>query len=256
MIEDIGKHYLYRHVRLDTNEVFYVGIGTKSKNKSINDYHRSLTKANRNNYWKHIIEKTEYDVEIILESNDYNFIKQKEIEFIALYGRKDLIKGTLVNLTDGGDGNLGYKATKESIKKRVDQISTKVVEKATGLVFNSISEVSEKINCPANVLGNRLYKGTDLFYAYEDETLRKEAETRYKNRISSLNRRLNKNINKTSDCVGVSYDKTRNKWFCQVRDIDGKKVFLGRYVMEKEACEAYSNYIEIIRQQTLKKYNV
>jgi hypothetical protein len=43
-----------------------------------------------------------------MESDDYEFIKQKEIEFIALYGRKNLGKGSLVNLTDGGEGTIGY----------------------------------------------------------------------------------------------------------------------------------------------------
>jgi hypothetical protein len=30
-----GQHYLYRHVRLDNNEPFYIGIGTKNKYKTI-----------------------------------------------------------------------------------------------------------------------------------------------------------------------------------------------------------------------------
>ena len=30
MIQEEGKHYLYRHIRLDTGELFYIGIGTKT----------------------------------------------------------------------------------------------------------------------------------------------------------------------------------------------------------------------------------
>ena len=26
-----GNHYLYRHIRVDKNEPFYIGIGTKNK---------------------------------------------------------------------------------------------------------------------------------------------------------------------------------------------------------------------------------
>jgi len=39
-----------------------------------------------------------------MESDDHEFIKEKEIEFIALYGRKSLQKdGILVNFSAGGD---------------------------------------------------------------------------------------------------------------------------------------------------------
>ena len=121
MIENEGKYYLYRHIRLDTGEPFYIGIGTKNKKKSSTirtTYYRAHTYSKRNNFWKNIITKTEYEVEILLESNDYEFIKQKEIEFIALYGRRDLNKGTLVNMTDGGDGMIGVIQSLETIEKR------------------------------------------------------------------------------------------------------------------------------------------
>lgn len=105
MIQEEGKHYLYRHVRLDINEVFYIGIGTKHfKSK----YKRSKSDYMRNKFWKNITNKTEWIAEILLESDDYNFIQQKEIEFIKLYGRRDLGKGTLTNLTEGGKGCVGY----------------------------------------------------------------------------------------------------------------------------------------------------
>lgn len=31
MIVDNGKYYLYRHIRLDKNEPFYIGIGSRSE---------------------------------------------------------------------------------------------------------------------------------------------------------------------------------------------------------------------------------
>ena len=101
-------YYLYRHIRLDTGEVFYIGIGTKPKKfKSIAiEFSRAYNKSRRNSFWKNITDKTRYLVEILIESDNYEFIKQKEIEFIKLYGRRNLKLGALVNLTDGGDGNL------------------------------------------------------------------------------------------------------------------------------------------------------
>lgn len=109
MIQDTGKHYLYRHIRIDTGIPFYVGIGTKiGRCKTCKcDYSRAFSKYSRTSCWKNIINITDYKVEILLESDNYEFIKQKEIEFIVLHGRRDLEKGTLVNMTDGGDGMLG-----------------------------------------------------------------------------------------------------------------------------------------------------
>lgn len=106
MITETGKYYLYRHIREDKNEVFYVGIGTRKKTKKVDCktvYYRAYTKDSRTRYWRSIVLKTKYYVDIILESDSRDFIFQKEKEFIALYGRKDLNKGTLVNVCDGGE---------------------------------------------------------------------------------------------------------------------------------------------------------
>ena len=114
-------HYLYRHVRLDTNQPFYIGIGRKKDKEYTSikkEYRRAYCKSKRTTFWKNIIAKTDYEVEILLESDDYEFIKQKEIEFITLHGRKDLGKGTLVNMTDGGDGTLNVLVTEESKRLR------------------------------------------------------------------------------------------------------------------------------------------
>lgn len=113
------RHYLYRHIRLDTNEPFYIGIGTK-KNKIFNseeaEYHRAYSKFRKDSrIWNFIQEKTKYDVEILFESDNYEFIKEKEKEFISLYGRIDLKSGTLSNMTDGGDGTLGWIPSEENL---------------------------------------------------------------------------------------------------------------------------------------------
>ena len=100
------KFYLYRHIRVDKNEVFYVGIGTKNKYDFYNaTYNRAETFTGRTGLWKIITKKSSYLVEIVLESDSYEFIEKKEREFIKLYGRKDLGTGTLTNLTDGGREN-------------------------------------------------------------------------------------------------------------------------------------------------------
>jgi len=130
LIVQEGKYYLYRHIRLDKNEVFYIGIGTKKKYGRHEHLHRrAYATDSRNKYWTNVINKTEYRVEILLESDDLDFIKQKEVEFISLYGRKNLGKGTLVNLTDGGEGNHGLVVSEETRKKMSASLKGRVFTK-------------------------------------------------------------------------------------------------------------------------------
>lgn len=97
MLRQMNKYLVYRHIRLDKNEPFYIGIGNEK---------RPYEKRRRNKYWKNIINKTEYKIEILFNDLTWGQACEKEKELIQLYGRKDLSLGTLVNLTDGGDGTL------------------------------------------------------------------------------------------------------------------------------------------------------
>jgi hypothetical protein len=94
--------YVYRHIRLDKNEPFYIGI-------SDNDKYRATVKRCRNLLWKRIVAKTEYEVEILMDNIGMDEAKEKEKEFIKLYGRIDTKTGCLANLTDGGEGTVGRK---------------------------------------------------------------------------------------------------------------------------------------------------
>lgn len=38
MIQNIGKYYLYRHIRLDLGSPFYIGIGTKRDCKNFRKF--------------------------------------------------------------------------------------------------------------------------------------------------------------------------------------------------------------------------
>ena len=87
---------VYQHVRNDTNEIFYIGIG-KSK-------HRAGKKTNRNKYWHNIVNKFGFTKEILISDITWEEAIKQEIILIKKYGRKDLNKGSLVNQTNGGDG--------------------------------------------------------------------------------------------------------------------------------------------------------
>ena len=96
--------YVYRHIRLDKNVPFYIGIGNDKA------YSRANDKKGRNAHWINIVRKSNYEVDIILDNISWERACEKEIEFIRLYKRhKD--GGTLCNITLGGDGKLGVKHT-------------------------------------------------------------------------------------------------------------------------------------------------
>jgi hypothetical protein len=90
--------YLYRHIRLDTDTPFYIGIGSDES------FRRAYEKTRRNLHWNNITAKTDYEVEILLTDLTWDEACLKEKEFISLYGRQDQGLGSLVNYTDGGDG--------------------------------------------------------------------------------------------------------------------------------------------------------
>jgi hypothetical protein len=111
--------YLYRHIRLDKNEPFYIGIGSDSAYKRAYE-----TKSNRRNYiWNKITAKTDFEVEIMLDNLTWQEACIKEIEFISLYGRIDKHNGILSNLTDGGDGTVGVIISEKNRKLLSDKFS-------------------------------------------------------------------------------------------------------------------------------------
>jgi hypothetical protein len=124
---------VYQHRRLDTNEIFYIGIGkTKSRSKS---------KKSRNPYWWNIINKTDYIIEILYSSISWEEACEIEMGLIKLYGRKDMGTGVLVNMTDGGEGSIGHtmpQESKDSIsrankgKKRTEEQKKHLSEIITG----------------------------------------------------------------------------------------------------------------------------
>lgn len=120
-MEQNRVYYIYRHIRLDKNVPFYIGKGVTTPNaKSYKwEYRRAFYGAKqRNKHWKRIVSKTDYEVNIIFETQDIGIINDKEKEFIKLYGRKGY--GTLCNLTDGGDGwsNPPKEIVEKAVKKR------------------------------------------------------------------------------------------------------------------------------------------
>lgn len=150
--------YVYLHKRLDKDEVFYIGIG-----KNIE---RAYSKHNRNQYWKNIVSKTDYQVKIVASDLSWEDACKMEIELISKYGRNDLKQGSLCNLTSGGDGvnghsiesinkirqaHIGRKQSQEEIQRRVNSLKGKSRTEITKL---KMSEVRKGIVFSAEHLKN------------------------------------------------------------------------------------------------------
>jgi len=168
MIQDNAKHYLYRYIRKDNNQVFYIGVGTKRGNRNYlshrTEYERAYSLNNRNSHFLNIIKKIDYVIEIMLESDSQEFIKDKEKEFISLYGRIDTKKGILSNQTDGGDGHFNM-----SVENR-NKLSLLAKEKFTGKKQNP-EHIEKRISYR---IGSKM----------SQETIEKRTETRKQNAIN------------------------------------------------------------------------
>ncbi len=90
--------YVYEHIRKDTNQVFYVGIG------SDNNFSRAFSDRGRNYLWKKVVEETDFEIKIIERDVDWETACSKEKTLIKKYGRLYFGDGILTNLTEGGEG--------------------------------------------------------------------------------------------------------------------------------------------------------
>lgn len=115
--------YLYRHIRLDKNEPFYIGISLNSNNYNQAGFYRAKSTKSRNKIWNGITERTDWEVEILMDNLPAEILKEKEVEFIKLYGKIYDKTGTLANLSSGGSGyisnssNLGKRHSEETKRK-------------------------------------------------------------------------------------------------------------------------------------------
>jgi hypothetical protein len=166
--------YLYRHIRLDTNLPFYIGIGSEL------NFGRAYDKTERSKHWKNITNKTAYKIEIVFDDLTWEEACQKEIEFINLYGRLDLSTGSLCNFTNGGEGAFGRKVseetrlkisksvsgknhgmygkthTPEAINKIINTASKKVLDVVNNIEYNSIKEAALANDIRPNTLTRKL----------------------------------------------------------------------------------------------------
>lgn len=99
------EHYTYAHCKPD-GSIFYIGKGSGD---------RAYRTNHRNRYWQHIVAKHgTYTVNILAKWKTHEEALSHEVLLISCFkdmGRK------LANLTEGGEGNSGYKPTSETLAK-------------------------------------------------------------------------------------------------------------------------------------------
>lgn len=127
---------VYTHTRLDTNQVFYVGIGLEEK--------RAYQKKFRNAHWKNIAKKHGYSVSILHKDISWEEACEIEKSLISKYKRK-CDGGSLCNITIGGDGVVGVAWTEDHKRKisdgnkgkiRTEEQRMNISRGRTGIVFS------------------------------------------------------------------------------------------------------------------------
>lgn len=166
MVVQDNLYYIYRHTTLDTNEVFYIGIGKVSKrrvNSKIRSsyFERAYNKTRRNSFWKRVENKHKYTVEILSQNLTEEFVKELEVILISYYGRRDLNLGSLVNLTNGGEGFVNLNKTEEHKKKIGIALKGRIVSEKTREVLR-LANTGKKLSQEAKNHLSNLYKGTRL----------------------------------------------------------------------------------------------
>ena len=153
---------VYLHKRNDTNEVFYVGIGKTLK--------RAFGKYSRTKYWKYIVEKVGYTVDILVSDTPWEDACKIEKLLIEKYGRKDLGLGKLINMTDGGDGSIGR------VKSEDERLKLSIANKGQNNPnFGKTSSEEKKQNIGNTQRNREGIKG----YTYIEKTNKFQAQIRF-----------------------------------------------------------------------------
>jgi hypothetical protein len=234
---------VYEHLRNDTNEVFYVGIGHNEK--------RAYRKNDRTKYWKHIVNKVGYSVNIIHKDIDWEDAKNIEILLIEKYGRKDLGLGSLVNMTDGGEGTFGLimseeareklrekhtgKTHTEESKKKMSEIHTgkKLSEESKNKLreINIGKKLSEDHKHKISEANKGKIKSEDHKHKISEARIGKPLSKEHKKRISE-------GAKQRKGVKGYSFDIVYKKYRAQIR-VEGKIIPLGCFNTPEEASQAY-----------------
>ncbi len=122
----MSNKVVYIHRKKSDDTIFYVGMGNPNRPKS---KYRSVV-------WDRTVKKHGYYIEVLFQGLSSEEAFDIEIYLISKFGRRDKGLGSLVNLTDGGEGVSGG----------LGQKSKAVYNINTGESFRTIKEAYEGQN--------------------------------------------------------------------------------------------------------------
>jgi hypothetical protein len=180
--------YVYRHIRLDKNEPFYIGIGSDANGKFSRAHH-----TKRNTIHQKITNKTDFKIEIVLDDLSWEEACEKEKELIKLYGRIDLGTGILANMTIGGDGIIDLSEESRKImseKARLNHLlypekykhTPEQIKKISAALIGKTKSKEHRANLSTSKLGKKLPSLTERHKARISECRTGQARPDVSNR--------------------------------------------------------------------------
>lgn len=152
------RYYVYIHKRLSDGSVFYVGKGGDGTGK------RARSSSGRSEWWRMVSAKHGFEALITFNSESHDDCILLEMWLIAKFKNDGL---ALVNMTEGGEGQLGYSPSQEvraraskrlkgvapSENTRAAQIrsASKAVISSDGVIYSSATEAAKKL-FPGNIM--------------------------------------------------------------------------------------------------------
>lgn len=175
---------LYFHYNPVKQEIFYVGISNNTK--------RPFDITARSKWHKKIVKKYGYDVQIIRDDLTWEQACTLEIFWIKTIGRRNLKEGSLVNLTDGGEGSVRWKmskTTKEKISKANKGNQVRLGKKCSDESKQRMSAAQK--GSKASEETKAKMRTSRIGYKHSEETKQKIAEANRKRKGMKMKQKIN-----------------------------------------------------------------
>ena len=231
----MNSKVVYIHRKATNGEVFYVGIGNPKR-----PYEKG--RSDRSEFWCRTVDKYGYNIEVIRTGLSWEDACDIEQDLIELIGRRDLGLGTLVNLTDGGDGAVGLVYTEErkaEVSKRMKEWmndefkellsevhSRAVVDTSTGIEYKGMGVACDELGFKVSTITDQL-RGKSRVQPYNtlrylddvecvecemyEEPKKPFNEIQLKNVIDIATNKIYDSMRVACEDMGISYNSVRNQ---------------------------------------------